>query len=283
VTVGSPRYYTVGFVVPERPVVRSLGSGTLVTFGTLHGILTARHVADKLHVKKENGLTEIGLARVTRPDAQPQGARIPLDWIDDVKIGKEPNNEFGPDLAFIRLPDQVAANLKANSSFLNLLQESQLSKSAAPAGTKQRDLIYGVVAEWSKDEPDPTKQLDMGLISVLVNEGHVIEIATHDGCDRLKFTPLPDQELIPALPDDMLSPPTSYGGTSGGGLWRLYAEPTADGKERLVQSRLLGVAYHETDRTNRWRNKIICHGPQSVYRTLPERIRSRWSLGIGTS
>ena len=121
----------------------------------------------------------------------------------------------------------------------------------------------------------------MGLISLLVNEGHLTALAARDGCDRLEFTPLANQELMPALPDDKLSPPTSYGGTSGGGLWRLYAEPTADGKERLVLSRLLGVAYYETDRTNRWRNKIICHGPRSVYYTLAEAIRSRWPHALG--
>ena len=166
--------------------------------------------------------------------------------------------------------------MKANWSFLNLLQEAELIEAPAPEGTKQYDFIYGVVAEWSTDEPDPSKQLGMGLISVLMNEGHAIEIAARDGCDRLVFTPLPDQKLVPALPDHILSPPKSYGGTSGGGLWRLYTKPTDDGKERLFQSRLLGVAYHETDRTNRWRNKIICHGPRSVYHTLQEKIRSRW-------
>jgi hypothetical protein len=53
VTAGSPRFYTIGFVAPERPLVRSLGSGTLVSFGTLHRILTARHVVDKLHEKRK--------------------------------------------------------------------------------------------------------------------------------------------------------------------------------------------------------------------------------------
>jgi hypothetical protein len=278
-TIGSPRNYTIGLVVPERPVVRSLGSGTLVSLGALHGILTARHVVDALDLEKEkNGLKEIGLARITVRDERPQGLKISLEWIDEVRIGEKPDSDAGPDVAFVRLPDQIAHSMRANCSFLNLLQEAKLWDSPAPDDTKQYDVIWGVVAEWSIEEADPSKQLDMGLISILMNVGQVTDLSANDGYDRLKFTPLPNQKLAPALPDGMISPPRSYGGTSGGGLWRLYAEPAGDGKERLVQSRLLGVAYYETDQTNRWRNEIICHGPQSVYRMLPERIRDRWPI-----
>jgi hypothetical protein len=274
VTSGSPRWYTIGFVAPERPLARSLGSGTLVSFGTLHGILTARHVVDEMHKQKEGGrLNEIGLVQSTMRDAQLQGIRFPSDFINDVTIGHEPDDEFGPDLAFIRLPDQTAAALMANCSFLNFHNEAELLKSPAPDGTKQRDFIFGIVAEWDTDEPDPSKGLDMGLISVQMNEGNVNEIAARDGYDRLEFSPLHDQEFQ-ALPNQNVFPPKSYGGTSGGGLWRLAVETMADGKERLVQSRLLGLPYFEKE-VNGWLT-IICHGPDSIYRRLPETIRSRW-------
>ena len=81
---------------------------------------------------KQNGLKEIGLARFTTKGKQPQRMTIPLDWLDDVKIGEAPDSdsEFGPDLAFVRLPDQVAASMKTTFSFLNQLQEAKLSELA---------------------------------------------------------------------------------------------------------------------------------------------------------
>jgi hypothetical protein len=246
----------------------------LVSFGKLYGILTARHVVDELQKEKKKGLTEVGLAQVTTRAAQLQGMRLPVDWINEVKIG-EADSECGPDLAFLRLPDQIAAALKANCSFLNLRQEAELSRSPAPENTKQRDFILGVVAELGTVECDPSKALDMGLICILMNEGNVIEIAACDGCDRLEFTPVPCQRFVAPSADQEVSPPVSYGGTSGGGLWRLYAEPTADSKERLIQSRLLGVAYYQTKAANGSRT-IICHGPQSIFSALPERIHGRW-------
>jgi hypothetical protein len=275
---GSPRYYTIGFVAPERPVVRPLGSGTLVSFGTLHGILTAGHVVDNLQKEKEeDGLKEIGFAQFNIRDAQPQKMLFQTDWIDDVKIGNRPDSEFGPDLAFIRLPDQATAALKVNSSFLNLLQEADLA--SAPEATKQYDVICGGVFVWTTYEPNPSKLADIGMLSTLMNQGNVIEIAECEGFDRLEFSPLPNQEFVPPLANQQIFPPKSYGGTSGGGLWRMYAETMADGKQRLVRSRLLGVPYFEKKANDLL--TIICHGPQSIYRRLPEKIRSRWKNELG--
>lgn len=190
-----------------------------------------------------------------------------------VKIGDK-DTEYGPDLAFIRLPSPTVEALSANCSFLNLVNEAQLSKSSAPEGSKQRDFVFGIVAEWSTGEPGSSKALDIGKISVQMNEGHTLEIAACDGCDRPQFTPLQNQTFLPPLPPERFFPPKSYGGTSGGGLWRRYTEPTSDGNERFVQSRLLGVPYFEKELDGKL--TIICHGPNSIYRTLSEAIRNRW-------
>lgn len=265
-TTGSPRLYSTGFVVPERPLARSLGSGTLIKFGRLYGILTAAHVVDKLKKEKEKGLEEIGLVQPTTRPAQLQGIRVLADAIDGVQIGEKPYGEFGPDLAFIRLPDQTAGALRANSSFLNFLQEATLSNSFPPEGTKLYDFVIGVVAELGAAEPDTSKGLDMGKIVGLMNQGTTTEIAASGGYDRFKFTPSPDPNF---------SPPKSYGGTSGGGLWQVFAESLPGGRERLVQARLLGVAYFKSEPVNDFRI-IICHGPRSIYCGMAEKIRERW-------
>jgi hypothetical protein len=52
---GSPILYAVGFVASDQPRANSLGSGTLVSFGTLRGVLTAAHVIDALKQSPEIG------------------------------------------------------------------------------------------------------------------------------------------------------------------------------------------------------------------------------------
>jgi hypothetical protein len=273
VTAVSPRYYTIGFIEPAHPLAKSVGSGTLVSLRTLHGILTARHVVAGL---RKLGLSEIGLAHShSLTDAQPQRMLLPMPRIEEMmNIGSEPDSEFGADLAFIKLPNQTAETMKARFSFLNLLREAELLKLSAPDGTSQRDFVFGVVADWTVNEPDPSKGIETGLISILMNEGHTIEIKAHDGWDRLQFTPLPRQDFSPPLPKEKSFPPKTYGGTSGGGLWRRFVEPTTDGKGRFVQSRLLGVPYWEKPLGSP--EVIICHGPDSIYRRLPEEIFNRW-------
>ena len=255
---GSPRFYSVAFVEPKCPVATLLGSGTLINFGNLYGVLTAAHVLE-CGLRK---VKELGFAQFATRPAQPQGVLVRADCIDAVQIGQRPFSETGPDLAFVRLPDEVVGALKANSSFLNLVQEAELLKSPAPVGAKTYDIIVGAVAEWS--EPDPSKGLDIGIISGPMTVGEAVEIAAHGGCDRLEFTP----RVAPELPAF-----NSYGGTSGGGLWRLHAQLKADGKEHLIQARLFGVAYFEL-LPAKASQKIICNGPNSIYRELAAKIQS---------
>jgi hypothetical protein len=93
--------HTIGFVLPERDRARSLGSGTLIRFGGLEGILTAAHVLDE--VKK---FDEIGLLTFPVRSNQPQRIRLQVKHAEWIKIGKEPYSERGPDLAFVKLPSK---------------------------------------------------------------------------------------------------------------------------------------------------------------------------------
>jgi hypothetical protein len=74
------------------------------------------------------------------------------------------------------------------------------------------------------------------------------------------------------VPDEAFRAPSSYAGTSGGGLWRIYPQPD-DGSE--VAFRLIGVAFRETED-----GQIICHGEASVYVRLLDAIRGRWSYAL---
>jgi hypothetical protein len=256
-TIGKPRHYSIGFVASDQPRAASLGSGTLVSFGALHGILTAAHVVDLLL----NDAKEVGLAYFTTRPAEAQGIRFHPDRIEHVKIGDEPYSERGPDLAFLKLPSETVSALSANCSFLNLPREARLSETAPPKTAMQCDIVIGLVGRWDAD--DASKILDKGIVSGLQNWGSTIELPPHDGLDRLEFTPFANSEF--PLPD-------SYGGTSGGALWRIYSE----GKGSFSQARLLGIPFFQIYMAGST-PKIICHGPSSIYHYLMEKISEQWN------
>jgi len=163
-TASSPVRCSIGFVAPDRPRAKLLGSGILVSFGKLYGILTAAHVLETLQK-----VEEIGFVECTIRPAQPQGLRFLTNAIDSIKFGEQPDDRFGPDLAFIRLPDHTAAALNANSSFLNLAQQAELSNAPPLAGAERLDVIVGAIDEWGADDSNASAGLDMGIITVLTN------------------------------------------------------------------------------------------------------------------
>ena len=59
-------------------------------------------------------------------------------------------------------------------------------------------------------------------------------------------------ENTPDLPD-------SFGGTSGGGLWRVYARKSEDGKYTTVHRRLIGIASGSGSSS-----AVIIHGPSTA-------------------
>jgi hypothetical protein len=66
--------------------------------------------------------------------------------------------------------------------------------------------------------------------------------------------------------------PTSYKGTSGGGLWKFYLAKVTFS---LLQARLIGVAYWEKPVGTELH--LVGHGQVSIYDHLVNAIRRKWS------
>jgi hypothetical protein len=68
----------------------------------------------------------------------------------------------------------------------------------------------------------------------------------------------------------------SFGGVSGGGVWRvpIYRNRNdSPGKEFFRDMTLCGVAFYEEDRGRGDRYFIRAHGPRSIYERLVARVR----------
>ncbi len=256
--------FTLGFLeIVDNESLKVCGSGTLVQLGGIAGIITCAHVVERILQNKNK---EVGLLCFPVRRQQPQSFKIPLQLLETLPFGAPKWTQEGPDIAFVKLPSQAVAHLRNFANVLSL--EAQLDRRAdpAPAGTVQGDLVAGVIDEWTSP-PILLKQTTRIMHTCLLNTGHA-EALPDAGVafDRFEFTPAPTDED---------APPFSYGGSSGGGLWRIWISAANDQPSRLMERRLVGVAYFQTDLVGGAR-KVICHGLASIYDILIPAIHDRW-------
>ena len=188
---------------------------------------------------------------------------MPGGSLESLEVGGKPWSELGPDLGFLKLPEQTAEALATFCSYLNLPQQARLVATPPPNNTKHYEIVIGVVQEWISD--DPSKVLEKGIVNGLANAGTVVAIPAHSGFDRFQFTPGKAEIELPS----------TYGGTSGGGLWRIYMDEPPGIEQERVQTRLLGIPFYEIKVPDSSPN-IICHGPGSIYDLFMGQIRNRW-------
>lgn len=234
------------------------GSGTLVTVGNVAGILTAAHVV--------KNLPDAGDAALTRFPGKPsllQKQTIDMALAEKLVIASGSDGPSGPDLGFVRLPMVNVQNLQATNSFLNIGERHGVELPARK-GSAYVDAVVGVVSEWTSDLPPPRPSTRMISFELLYCGGTVTSKYQPGAFDLCTFRPdfAADKK-----------PPDSYGGVSGGGLWRTYFEP--DGSNRVIENRLVGVAFYEyRDRDGTM--QLICHGPCSIYSHAIRKIRESW-------
>jgi hypothetical protein len=132
-----------------------------------------------------------------------------------------------------------------------------------PEDTMKLSAMAGVIDELTK--PPIIEQSSKMIVATtpfeaLLNVGHLF--VDDEGADRFRFQPIVSEGVIL---------PTSYEGTSGGGLWKFYL---ARETFALVQARLSGVAYWQKPVGDELH--LIGHGPISIYDHLLKLIRQKW-------
>ena len=234
------------------------GSGTLVTIGNIAGILTAAHVITNL---PDQG--EIALIRFPGRPAQLQKQTIDMGLAEKLVIAFGDGDAQGPDLGFLRLPMLNVQNLAATNNFLNIGSRHGVEQSAHK-GNAHVDAVAGVVSEWTRDVPSLRPASRIKTFELLYCGGTVTSKYEPAAFDLCNFRP----DFEPGK-----KPPASYGGVSGGGLWRTYFVP--DGNNQMIANRLVGVAFYERPSAN-GSLELICHGPRSIYDHAIARIKERW-------
>jgi hypothetical protein len=231
------KHFTIGFGrAGDTPAAK--GTGVLIRHGELHGILTCAHVDKYLRELKQ----PVGLVRLNRGLAQQFGT-IDMEEVFSYAAGEEPWTKGGEDISFIHLPPQLVGNIAKDCFFLDA--EKNFSK---PEPDNRSSLIpayslFGLVEEFTGAT---TRQDGMAttLLKGVLTSGVLRDV------DALTATLECFKENLPDLPD-------SFGGTSGGGLWRVYVRKRDDGSFEAIHHRLIGIASQE-DKSSPPR--ITCQG-----------------------
>jgi hypothetical protein len=246
--------FAVGLVVREDRGSRVLGSGVLVTIEGRRGILTCGHVAECYEK-----LAEIGLIRFV-PGGHQQ--RRILKLADTLTLILQSSATFVEgkevlDLAFTALPPESASSIEAQSGvFLNI--EKNRAKMEAHANNRAGsiDAMLGLIAEFSGAAFAQGREFISPMRGVL-HTGHVC--AQQNGLLTMRAMDYNLNEL-----------PKSFGGMSGGGLWRVYFQEGVQ-ESMVVDMMLCGIASWQIDDRH-----IACQGwdriDQALVRTVREKI-----------
>lgn len=236
------------------------GSGSLVTVGSVDGILTAAHV---LRYLPDQG--EVGLIRFPRNPSIVQKQTIDMGQAQKVTISADAFGTEGPDLGFLRLPPKNVGALKATNVFFNLGMRQAAVLACDQPDSSYFEGISGVIAEWTTDLPPERRLTRVKGFHALFGVGLVVREHESNGFDLFDFE---------VTYDSGSESPDSFGGMSGGALWRVHCTKDDNGQLSISGKKIFGVAFYQSKLSDKKRI-ITCHGPRSVYGHLIDAIRQR--------
>ena len=257
------------------------GSGLLVEVDGVSGILTAEHV-----IYGPAGLETKRSILATVPQVYPfdsfaelipdQPARHAigthiraevLTWYPTTHQRKT-YDEWGPDLAFIRVPKGTPFERNLRATRINFYSWARGPDSDMRKALDQSSSVLAVVGapgEWIEEDPSPKpgqfgRRIKVGVMMTAQEQYH----PDQNGYDFV-------DAVASREPGTFI--PNSFGGVSGGALWRfrdvfhtnLFG--TQLNRDEYV---LAGIAFWQ-HRIDSKISFVRCHGPRSIYeRFLPE-------------
>jgi hypothetical protein len=228
-----------------KDLLELAGSGTLVIVKGVHYILTAAHVWEEVL----KSALKLGITMTDNIDHK--------SWIDIKAIVStvcKPNGsqwtEWGPDLALLRIPPEYVGGIKAFQVFEDVATRGRPMNVAC----LECWMLLGTPKELGSFSPH---HADVQISGSFVNPRY------HRRGKQDYFDVAMDITAADA--------PKSFGGVSGGGLWRIlaYISPTT-GKIDWLQ-RLKGVAFYEFPPKDGGR-MLRCHGPSSLSAAAGETV-----------
>lgn len=227
------------------------GTGSLVVIDGVHFILTAAHVWEEIlrHADK------VGITIRT-------GRELPNEFLMDVAAiatyalpRSRPWDEWGPDIILLRIPPFYVGTIQAFRSFYSL-------SAPRPTLTATDHLEVWMLC----GAPQVLGEFTQTKAHLHARTFQVSEVASHnqDGFDYV--------DVLVQWPSTQIAP--SFGGVSGGGLWKVLVFAEASSGNVCWIASLEGVAFYNV-RTDGNHGVLRCHGPKSIERLSVHSIVGR--------
>jgi hypothetical protein len=261
-------------VIAIIPDGKQLGSGVFVEVDGVSGILTAEHVVFHEWFQQAQGLWTVphiySADSVKEKTAHFSSTNVRMDLLrcyPETPQRKMDDTEWGPDLAFIRLPKDTAfeQTLRAvRINFYALTRDHDVRIQRALDENYSHLAIAGAPVEMSMDV-SPTPVDKQGIIEFPVFLAPSFEYQKKENGHDFFDVPV-DRELGVRVPN-------FFNGVSGGAVWGLVNLFEQDPPMRQLQSTdyvLAGIAFWQYPENPRPKF-IRGHGPRSLYeKFLPE-------------
>jgi len=236
-----------------------------VRWGNHFGVLTAEHVVnDPEDPQYRLDTTEASehILRLTVVES-PHELGFDARALKVYNLGPRINDEDGPDIAIIELPDSTALRtIGAIKSFWNLTHrtEERIQRALDPIGCV---FVAGHLTEDLRRYADVPGFTDVtfapGIIGITGQDGYF----TKGNLDYLEVASERDGEN---------QAPRSWSGISGGSLWRLPVARNAEGVWSVGEVTLAGVPFIEEYMKRPGHLRLCGHGPLTIYRELLARL-----------
>lgn len=222
---------------PDFRNVSLVGSGTLVLLNKAHYVLTAAHVW-------RNGLSKFRSTGLTLKEDVDHCFPILNAAIDVREMPETKLDEWGPDIALLRIPEMKVGSIEAHRVFYNLDKD----RKGTEKDCLRARILNGTPGVLAKG---------VGKIQVVEIHGMYVSIDA-DFYDHDKFD-LIDFDMDTTLPQVI----KDFRGVSGGGVWDVQIFPTGDGKKFDSTETLVGVAFHQLGLKDNIQT-VRCHGPRTI-------------------
>jgi hypothetical protein len=249
-------HFTIGFAGLTASDATAAGSGSVVTVGSLHGILTAAHVIEALPRKGP-----VGIVTYQEKPARYEKPTITMEDTEHVVVRGTVASK-GPDIGFLRIPPRDIGWIAAKNSFYNLSKRRDDVLARKAASRSHTDALTGLIHEMTKDAPTDKPGERRKSFTAIFCGATLVALRYFDDYDLLYYEP-----TAPVLPK-------SFEGASGGAIWRFYVEEK-DGQVAVIDRLLYGVPFYQSLDED-VKKTITCHGPMSIYRALVDAIIAKW-------
>jgi hypothetical protein len=227
---------------PQGDLLKLAGSGTLLMKGNHHYILTAAHVWHE--VLKHSDFVGVTLREIFDHTCLIETSSI---------VAHEPEHpakwgEWGPDVIVLQIPSVRVGEIKAFKVFYEM--DAGL-KAMVTCDRNETFLLAGtpaVLGSYTKSHAS------VQLLAMWVGSP---QLYTRGGWDYFDV----EAALHPS------SEANTFGGVSGGGLWRVQIYSQPDTGQITSRMTLEGLAFYELD-TKNGKGVIRCHGVQSILKAL---------------